>query len=152
MKTSDIPSCEQVQMAAMAHLDGERGDLTAAEVEAHLAGCAGCRAAVSTLTTLQSRMNRFDYERLDIDVWPGVREAMTAGSPQPEPQRKPRFVLVLASLLVVWRLAQLSVDLPAPVVNSVVPLALMVLVLWKVTGDPFAIQVTTQQLQREGAR
>ena len=94
------------------------------------------------MTTLQSRMNRFDYEGLEIDVWPRVREAMTAGSPQPEPQRKPRFVLVLASLLVVWRLAQLSVDLPAPVVNSVVPLALMVLVLWKVTGDPFAIQVT----------
>ncbi len=150
MKTSDIPFCEQVQMAAMAHLDGERGDLTAAEVEAHLAGCAECRAAVSTLTTLQSRMNRFDYERLDTDVWPRVRGAISAGGPQPQP--KPRFVLVLASLLVLWRLAQLSFDLPAPVVNSVVPLALMVLVLWKVTGDPFAIQVTSQHLQREGAR
>ena len=150
MKTSDIPFCDQVQMAAMAHLDGERGELTAAEVEAQLAGCAECRAAVSTLTTLQSRMNRFDYERLDTDVWPRVRGAISAGRPQPQP--KPRFVLVLASLLVLWRLAQLSFDLPAPVVNSVVPLALMVLVLWKVTGDPFAIQVTAQQLQREGAR
>jgi predicted anti-sigma-YlaC factor YlaD len=149
MKTSDIPICEQVQMAAMAHLDGERGNLTAAEVEAHLAGCAECRAAVSTLTTLQSRLDRFDYETLGMDVWPQVRDAIAAGTPQP--QRKPRFVVVLAAVLVLWRFAQLSIDLPAPVVNSVVPLALMVLVLWRVTGDPFAIQVTAQQLQREGA-
>jgi predicted anti-sigma-YlaC factor YlaD len=149
MKTSDRPICEEVQMAAMAHLDGERGELTAVEVETHLAGCAECRAAVSALTTLQSRLDRFDYEKLEMDVWPQVRAAMAAG--MTPPQRKPRFVLVLAVVLVLWRLAQLSIDLPAPVVNSVVPLALLVLVLWRVTGDPFAIQVTAQQLQREGA-
>ena len=34
--------------------------------------------------------------------------------------------------------------------GAVVPLVLTVLVLWRVTGDPFAIQVTANQLQREG--
>jgi predicted anti-sigma-YlaC factor YlaD len=151
MTTRDIPICEQVQMAAMAHLDGERADLTAAEVETHLAACAECRTAVAALATVHSRLNGLDDESLDpleVDVWPGVHNALTSGAPHAQPERQ--FVLALASVLVLWRLAQLSIDLPAPVVNSVVPFALTVLVLWRVTGDPFAIQVTTHQLQREG--
>jgi len=146
--TRDITICEQVQIAAMAHLDGERADLTSAEVDAHLAGCAECRAAIAEQTTLQSQLNRLDYESLDGDVWPAVQHGIAAGARQAQPEH--RIVLALASVLVLWRLAQLSLDLPAPVVNSVVPLVLMVLVLWRVTGDPFAIQVTTNQLQREG--
>jgi predicted anti-sigma-YlaC factor YlaD len=148
MTTRDIPICEQVQMAATALLDGERADLTSTEVEAHLAGCAECRTAVAALTTLQSRLNGFDYESLAVDVWPGVRNAITSGARQAQPER--RFVLTLALVLVLWRLAQLSIDLPAPVVNSVVPLALTVLVVWRAAGDPFAIQVTAHQLHREG--
>jgi predicted anti-sigma-YlaC factor YlaD len=151
MTTRDIRICEQVQMAAMAHLDGERADLTSEDVDAHLAGCAECRAAVAALTTLQSQLNGLDDESLDpleVDVWPGVHSAITSDVAQAQPE--PRFLLALASVLVLWRLAQLSIDLPAPVVNSVVPFALTVLVLWRVTGDPFAIQVTAHQLQREG--
>jgi predicted anti-sigma-YlaC factor YlaD len=148
MTTRNIPFCEQVQMAAMAHVDGERAALTPTEVEAHVAGCAECRAAVAALTTLQSQLNGLDDESLDIDVWPGVHHGIVSGAPQVQPER--RFVLALASVLVVWRLAQLSIDLPVPVVNSIVPLALTVLVLWRITGDPFAIQISAHQLQREG--
>jgi hypothetical protein len=57
-------------------------------------------------------------------------------------------IIGLAAGLGMWRLAQLLLDLPGPVVNSVVPLALIVLVLWRFTGDPFAIRVTPLQLER----
>ena len=50
-----------------------------------------------------------------------------------------------------WRLAQLQFELPMPVINSVVPLALLTLVLWRYTGDPFAIRVAPLQLEQEGA-
>jgi len=150
MTTKDIPICEQVQMAAMALLDGERANLTAADIDAHLTGCDGCRAAMAALTTLHSRLNRHDYESAEVDVWPGVRDAITSNALQSRRERQ--SVLGLAAVLALWRLAQLSIDLPAPVVNSVVPLALTVLVLWRVAGDPFAIQVTAHQLQREGVR
>jgi predicted anti-sigma-YlaC factor YlaD len=147
MKPRDNAFCEQVQMAAMAHRDGERANLTAADVEAHLASCADCRDAVAALATLQAPLNEFDYESLDVDEWPALHRAL-ASTAQPRSER--RLVLALAAALALWRLAQLSIDLPAPVVNSVVPLALVVLVLWRVTGDPFAIQVTADQMQREG--
>jgi anti-sigma factor RsiW len=132
----------------MAHRDGESVDLTSNAVEAHLAGCAACRAAIAELTTLQGRLDRLDYESLDIDVWPQVHDEIVSGIPQARQAR--RFVLALAAVLVFWRVAQLSLDLPAPVVNSIVPLVLTVLVLWRVTGDPFAIQITARQLQQEG--
>jgi anti-sigma factor RsiW len=150
MNPTDMPICKHMQMAAMARLDGEHADLTAAEVEAHVAGCAECRGAVAGLTALQTPLNTLDYERLDVDVWPGVRRGIAPGAPPVRSESL--FVLALAAMLALWRLAQLSIDLPAPVVNSVVPLALTVLVLWRVVGDPFAIQGTTDQFQREGVR
>jgi predicted anti-sigma-YlaC factor YlaD len=147
---SEVPICEQVRMAAMARLDGEHADLTPSEVETHVAGCAECRAAVAALTALHTRLDEVDYEALDVDMWPGVRRGIAPSAAPARPES--RFVLALAAMLALWRLAQLSLDLPAPVVNSVVPLALMVLVLWRIVGDPFAIQVTANQLQREGVR
>jgi anti-sigma factor RsiW len=148
MNTNDRPLCDRVQMAAMAHLDGERADLTPAEVDAHVAGCAECRAAVADFATLAPQLNRLDYESLDVDMWPAVRGAIASTAPQARPEG--RLVLALAAVLVLWRLAQLSIDLPAPVLNSAVPLALVIVVLWRVTGDPFAIRATAPQLQREG--
>lgn len=145
MTTSDIPLCERVQMAAMAHLDGERADLSSTEIDAHLAGCQECRAAVAAMATLHPSLNRLDYETLDLDVWPAVHDAITTDSARSER----RIVLALATALVVWRFGQLSIGLPAPVVNSVVPLALTMLALWRLTGDPFAIKVTANQLQQQ---
>jgi predicted anti-sigma-YlaC factor YlaD len=148
MTNEELSPCERVQMAAMAHGDGEPGNLTPDEVAAHLADCAGCRAAVAALAALQSPLNSVDYESLDVDVWPAVRQGIASEAPPVVPER--RFVLGLGAALVLWRLAQLSIDLPAPVVNSIVPLALVVFVLWRTIGDPFAIQPTTNRLQREG--
>jgi hypothetical protein len=59
--------------------------------------------------------------------------------------------VALTGALAAWRLAQLLLDWPAPVVNSIVPLALVVVVLWRLTGDPFAIRVSSHQLQEKGA-
>ena len=149
MNAQGIPSCEQVQLSAMAHLDGEPADLTSAEIDAHLAGCAECRDAVAALRSVVVRLDRLEYESLDVDVWPDVHGAIVSRS---SVTAERRHVLVLAAVLALWRLAQLSIDLPAPVVNSIVPLALTALVLWRAVGDPFAIQGTTRQFQEEGVR
>ena len=92
MTNDELSACERVQMAAMAHVDGERAGLTPDEVEAHLAGCAECRAAVASLAALQPPLNNFDYESLDVDVWPAVREGIASETPRTLPER--RVVLV----------------------------------------------------------
>jgi hypothetical protein len=57
----------------------------------------------------------------------------------------------LIAVLVGWRVGQLLLDLPAPVVNSIVPLACVVFVLWRFAGDPFAIHVSPHQFRQERA-
>jgi Putative zinc-finger len=143
------PSCDEVRMAALARLDGEPAGLTAEEVEAHAAGCGACHAALASLTALHAALDRVDYERLDVDLWPAIRQRLP-----PDPSYRgveTRALLGLAAALVAWRGAQLLLlDLPAPVVNSIVPLALIVVVLWRFTGDPFAIRTSSHVLQQEG--
>ena len=142
-------SCNEVQMAAMARLDGEPAALTPEQVDTHVAGCDACQDALASLTALHARLNRVDYDHLDVDLWSMIHQRVAPGTPR-QVLRESWAIVGLAVVLGAWRLAQLLVELPAPVVNSVVPLVVIVLVLRQLTGDPFAIRVASHQLQREG--
>jgi predicted anti-sigma-YlaC factor YlaD len=142
------PPCDEVRMAALARLDGEPARLTSEEVDAHAAGCTACQAALADLAGLHAALGRVEYERLDVDLWPAVRQRITSDSSHRVAEI--RVLLVLTAALVAWRLAQLLLDWPAPVVNSIVPLALIFVVLRRLTGDPFAIQNSSHLLQQEG--
>jgi predicted anti-sigma-YlaC factor YlaD len=148
--TNESRRCDDVQMAAMARVDGEPAGLTSDEIDAHVRGCDNCRAALADLTTLYAKLDRLDYDQLDVDVWPAVHRRIASSTP-PRMLRERDAILGLAVVLGAWRLAQLLLDLPAPVVNSVVPLVLIVVMLRRLTGDPFAIKVSSHQLQGEGA-
>ena len=148
--TNESLRCDDVQMAAMARLDGEPAGLTSDEIDAHVRGCDTCHAALADLTTLYAHLDRLDYDPLDVDVWPAVHRRIASSTP-PRVRRERGAILALAVVLGGWRLAQLLLDLPAPVVNSVVPLVLIVVMLRRLTGDPFAIKVSSHQLQSEGA-
>jgi anti-sigma factor RsiW len=149
MKTEiELSRCDEVRMAALARLDGETPRLTAEEVDAHSAGCAACRAALADLTALHGSLERMDYERLEVDLWPAVRKGLAAGSPDRSAESS--ALLALTAVLMAWRLAQLLLDWPVPVVNAIVPLALIVVVLCRITGDPFAIKSSSHLRQQEG--
>ena len=149
--TTETPplSCDEVRMAALAHLDGEPALLTSDDVAAHAAACASCQAALAGLTTLHDALEREDYERLTVDLWPTIRQRL--GPASAYPRREIAAFLGLAAVLVAWRLAQLLLDWPAPVVNSIVPLVLIVVVIAWITGDPFTIRSSSQFRQQEGA-
>jgi Putative zinc-finger len=150
MTTMQPHSCDEVRMAALARLDGELAGLTSDEVDAHVAGCRSCQTVLAGLTTLHADLGLVDYERVDIDLWPALQGRVAAGQPHRAP-REGWAIAGLSAVLLTWRLAQLLFDLPTPVVNSVVPLVLTVVVLRRLTGDPFAIRLSAHQLQRKGA-
>ena len=141
--------CDDVQMAAMARLDGEAAGLTSDEIDAHVTGCDTCHSALADLTTLYAKLDRVGYDQLNVDLWPMIHRRVAPSTP-PLMLRESGAIVGLGVVLGAWRLAQLLLDLPAPVVNSVVPLVLIVVVLRRLTGDPFAIKVSSHQLQREG--
>ena len=145
---SQPPRCAEVRIAALARLDGEPARLTSDEVDGHVAGCGACQAALAGLTELHASLDRVDYEGPDVDLWPAVRQQLAA-SPSSRPAET-WALLGLTGALVVWRLAQLLLEWPAPVVNSIVPLVLIVVVLRRLTGDPFAIQNASHLRPQEG--
>jgi hypothetical protein len=138
-------SCDEFQMAAMALVDGEAAPMAADEIHAHVVNCEVCTTALAGITSLNAAISRVSYERRDVDLWPTIR-ASIAPAPKPDAPRDMSMIVGLATALGAWRIAQLLVDLPAPVVNSSVPLALVVVVLWRFVGDPFAIQVSSHRL------
>ena len=150
MTTSSRRSCDEIRMAALARLDGEAADLAPSEIEAHAMGCEPCRTELARVADLHRDLGRVDYEQLDVDLWRGLRPRLAPSAPH-SPARDVRAIVALTGALAAWRLAQLLLDWPAPVVNSIVPLALVVVVLWRLTGDPFAIRVSSHQLQEKGA-
>jgi hypothetical protein len=150
MMTNAPHSCNEIRLAALARLDGEETEIPLDRVEAHVAHCVSCRAAIAGLRALHADLARVDFERLDADLWVGLQPRI-AEAAHPRGRRELAAVLGLSVVLVAWRLAQLLLDLPAPVVNSIVPLALVVAVLRWLTGDPFAIQTVSHQLQQRRA-
>lgn len=150
MTTTQPPICEQVRMAALARLDGEPPGMPSDTIDAHIADCGACQAALAGLTSLHRDLGRVDYERLDADLWPALQRHLAADVPH-RAWPEGRTILGLTIVLVAWRVAQLVLDVPAPVVNAVVPLALIVVVLRRLTGDPFAIRLSSPQPQQKGA-
>lgn len=140
-------ACEDVRMAVWALRDGESASMGQAEVDDHLTTCAECRTAVAGIELLDRNLSRVHYERLDADLWPELRPAIATLS---RPERVSAGALLgLIAVLVAWRIGQLLLDLPAPVVNSIVPFACVVFVLWRLVGDPFAISVTPHHFRQE---
>jgi hypothetical protein len=137
-------------MAVWARLDGESSDLTQADVETHVSTCTECRTALTEAARVHRGLGRVDYERLDVDLWSRLRPAI-ASSARHKQAYEGQALFGLTAVLVAWRLAQLLLDLPAPVLNSIVPLALVVFVLWRLAGDPFAIRVSAHQFRQESA-
>jgi anti-sigma factor RsiW len=140
-------TCDEVRMAAWALRDGESAAINRAEIDDHVAACTECRLAVAEIERLDRDLSRVDYERLDVDLWPAIQPAI---APAARPERTGPL-LGLIAVLVGWRVGQLLLDLPAPVVNSIVPLACVVFVLWRLAGDPFAIHVSPHQFRQERA-
>lgn len=148
-RTGQPVTCDEVQIAAMARLDGEAAPLTSEAVDAHVRGCETCRTALARLTEVHAQLNRAGFDDLDIDLWPAIHQQVASRSSRVS--RETTAIFALAIALAAWRTAQLLVELPAPVVNSILPLAVIVLVLRQLTGDPFAIRADRQQLRHGGA-
>jgi hypothetical protein len=125
--------CRRVRRAAMALDDGEVADLSADEVESHVSTCDGCRESIAGDRRVVARLERSVLSRPPRDLWPGVRAAI------PDSGNVDRRVFAAtAAVFVCWRAAQLAVDLPAPVINGLLPLAAGFLLLRPAIGRAFS--------------
>jgi anti-sigma factor RsiW len=81
-----------------AYLDGELGGEARAAAEAHLAGCAECRAALEALRQLTRRARTLDDRPPERDLWTGISERLAGASPGVIPLRRRRVAFSLPQL------------------------------------------------------
>lgn len=96
-----------MRVGLSAKLDGEGGILTDAELDAHLARCAGCRAWLDGAVSV-SRSFRVRAVELPVDLVPGVMGRMADPSVLAHPART--WVRVA---LVVVAVTQIALNVPA---------------------------------------
>ena len=141
--------CETAQLVTMARLDGESPPVGGDEYDTHVAGCQECRDVIAGLTRLHARLDSLSNDTALTDLWPVIKGRIV-GRQLPSARERLAFG-VLAALVLVWRAAQLVFDVPAPVLNALVPLAIAILVGWWAAGDPLAIQSVVFEEQQERA-
>ena len=97
--------CDEAREAISARIDGEDGGLPDDAVEAHLAGCAGCRAWRQRAYAVTRRV-RLGGVFLDRDLTPAVMAAIP-----PAPASGP-VTMASRAALIVLAVAQLAVTVP----------------------------------------
>ena len=134
MDPASLPEvCRRVRLAAMALHDGEIADLTADDVQSHVSACDGCREAIAGDRRIVAHLERTVLPHPPRDLWPDVRAAIPGSG-----RVDRRAFAATAAVFVCWRAAQLAIDLPAPVVNSLLPLAAGLILLRPAIGRAFS--------------
>ncbi len=140
------PECDRARLALMAWLDGE-AEGRAPSDDPHLAACSSCQAWLAEMQTLPARLEGVDYPERQVDVWPAVLDQLR---PETTSGARPASIWLIVPIALVWRALQLSVDLPWPVVNSIVPLTITVVMLSQLSVNPLAIVTSAPELEKRG--
>jgi hypothetical protein len=124
----------------MASLDGE-GSAPSASDQQHLSTCASCQQWLTEMTTLAAQLRGLPYPPAQVDLSTRVDERIHLVDHKPG-----RLLLPIAAGIVAWRAVQLFIDVPLWILHPLVPLA-VVLVVWRLAGDPLAIQTLEPELK-----
>ena len=139
-------SCETARAAFMAFSDGE-GPARSADQESHFSTCADCRLWAEEMQSLTGRLNHLSYPAPEVDLWAAVEGKIRR---RDEAHALPPLLWPVGAAALAWRAVQLSVDLPSPLLHSVVPLAALAATLWLLAKDPFAIETSAPEIEKRG--
>lgn len=140
-------NCEMVCLAAMVILDGRQAERSAEEIENHLTNCPACRDEVKQLTALKVLLGSQKRRELSADVWSTIREKVVVQAPQKTNSRARLPFMVLAGLLLGYRLIDLIPKADLGMIFKVVPVLIVIAVFMYVKENPFKINT---QLRLEG--
>jgi predicted anti-sigma-YlaC factor YlaD len=142
------PDCERVRHGLMAASDGEAAvgePNPGLDVRQHLESCAACEQWLSGLESMGQRLQRVSYPNAPVDLWPALERTLRPSDARHLHRRR---LYVMAGLLLGWRSLQLFVELPLPLLHSIIPLAIGLAVLWQLARDPLAIQTLAPELEK----
>jgi len=132
-------NCQEVQLAAMALMDGEEPPLSLSDIEAHLAICAACQHKVKGLQELARLWSSQSRRACPVDVWPQI-----AGSLPPlrshSAWSERRWLSVLVLALIVFKLFEFIPDRRLAIWVQLLPLLIAAAVFPLLGQNPFHIK------------
>ncbi len=139
--------CEIVCMAAMAMEDGYVSELSADQIEAHLADCSDCRRELGQLRALASLLDGQNRRQRTENVWRKVEQRLHDASPTRSTSQVWHLFVPLGVLLVGYRLIELIPDREFGFLFKLVPVLLVIAAFSYVRENPFKIN---SELRLEG--
>lgn len=139
--------CEIVCMAAMAMEDGYVSELSADQIEAHLADCSDCRREIGQLRALASLLDGEKRRQRAENVWRKVEQRLPDTSPTQSPSQAWYRFMPLAVLLLGYRLVEMIPDREFGLLFKLVPVLLVIAAFSYVRENPFKIN---SELRLEG--
>jgi hypothetical protein len=133
----------------MAASDGEtpRQDGEAlADLERHAASCASCAEWMREFQAMSASLSEAQYPDARIDLWQPIVARIQPSASASTTQH----LWLIGAAVLAWRLLELLVDLPLPILHPLVPLAAAALALKQIAGDPFAIATFPSELHKRG--
>jgi anti-sigma factor RsiW len=140
-------NCEVVCMAAMAMADGYVSELSADQIEAHLAGCPNCHREVGQLRALASLLDAQERRPRTENVWKRVESRLPQASPTQSTSEAWHPLMLLGVLLLGYRLVEMIPDRHFGFLFKLLPVLLVIAAFSYLRVNPFKID---SELRLEG--
>ncbi len=129
-------NCEKALLAKMAEMDGEETELSAEQINLHVATCENCRQEIAQMQTADTLLKRQTRHEQTADLWP-VIETRLGAKEVAQSGWKP-FAL-LGALLVAYKVIELLPAQNFGLAFNLVPLVLIVATFVFLKQNPFKI-------------
>lgn len=129
-------NCEDILMAKMAELDGEKKEISAEAMNLHLSGCENCRLEFERMQSVGNLLEKQTRREQSADLWSaierriGVRNASTISW-------KP-FV-VIGAILVIYKLLEMLPERDLGLAFKIVPLIFVAALFVFLKENPFKV-------------
>ena len=140
--------CENVCRAAMAMEDGYVSDLSADQIESHLADCSNCRGEVRQLRALANLLDGQKRRQRTENIWERVEQHLPDTSQTSTSSRVWYPFVILGLLLFAYRLVEMIPDRHFGILFKLVPIILVIAAFSYLRENPFKIN---SQLTLEGS-
>ena len=131
--------CESVCRSAMAREDGYVSDLSADQIEAHLADCSHCRRETRQLRALANLLDGQKRRQRTENIWEQVEQHLPNALPNRSVPRVGYPFVILGFLLLGYRLVEMIPDRHLGFLFKLVPILLVIAAFSYLRENPFKI-------------
>jgi len=129
-------NCEDFLTAKMCELDGEQPEISAEQIQLHLASCDNCQQEFRQILNVDNLLKRQSRREQDADLWSAIENRIEA-KPAWQPNWQP--FLVLGAFLVAYKLLEMLPETDLGLAFKIVPVIFIVALFAFLKENPFKI-------------